>query len=385
MVRDLEVQIDNALVPVDFHVLDIKLNWNSSLLLGREFLSAAGAVCNKQTNQLCLTLIDPPVHYDPIPFIKPQTSSRRSDDPGLIAACHCWLEYETEYSTSIETHTTTSIDITNQKSIDNHIEESIDSGPDDWENDYYNPTLAEHSARPSTRATPHRKKIDEDYEEERATVYKASTDIAYYPSINDGVDRAQEGNYSIGSWADDNYHESYAVETSIHEPGEDEPHEGFKTEELLNHRERLDTDSLFTEACGRGTRFYCPFTRANRPSIDTRVPPSIDIRSQPPLTVREKAKQNNNYLTPDGFGIFRDLDGYAKSVDGHALQRNIPEHQQRVANEFYNTDGEVDDHFKPKYRQHTRPSIDIGDPTSIDRRLEFGRRAYDRDGTRRFH
>ena len=37
--RDLEVQIDNAQVPVDFHVLDIKLNWNSSLLLGRAFLS----------------------------------------------------------------------------------------------------------------------------------------------------------------------------------------------------------------------------------------------------------------------------------------------------------------------------------------------------------
>ncbi|KAF3567445.1 hypothetical protein DY000_02015449 [Brassica cretica] len=131
-----------------------------------------GAVCNKQTNQLCLTLIDPPVHYNPIPFIKPQTSSRRSDDPRLIAACHCRLEYETEYSTSIETHTPTSIDITNPKSIDNHIEESIDSSSDDWENDYYNPTLAEHSARPSTRATPHREKNDEDYEEERATGYK---------------------------------------------------------------------------------------------------------------------------------------------------------------------------------------------------------------------
>ncbi|KAF2617897.1 hypothetical protein F2Q68_00040134 [Brassica cretica] len=39
MVRDLEVQIGNALVPLDFHVLDIKLNWNSSLLLGRAFLS----------------------------------------------------------------------------------------------------------------------------------------------------------------------------------------------------------------------------------------------------------------------------------------------------------------------------------------------------------
>ena len=66
-------------------------------------------------------------------------------------------------------------------------------------------------------------------------------------------------------------------------------------------------------------------------------------------------------------------------------QRNIPEHQQRVANEFYNTDGGVYDRFKPKYRQHTRPSIDIGDPTSIDRRPEFGKRAYDRDGSRRFH
>ena len=65
--RDLDVQIGNALVPVDFHVLDIKLNWNSSLLLGTAFLSIVGAVCNLQSNQLCLTLIDPHTHYDPIP------------------------------------------------------------------------------------------------------------------------------------------------------------------------------------------------------------------------------------------------------------------------------------------------------------------------------
>ena len=72
IVKDLEVQIGNALVPVDFHVLDIKLNWNSSLLLGRAFLSTVGAVCNLQTNQLCLTLIDPNAHYDPIPVKTPQ-------------------------------------------------------------------------------------------------------------------------------------------------------------------------------------------------------------------------------------------------------------------------------------------------------------------------
>ncbi|KAF3572833.1 hypothetical protein F2Q69_00059459 [Brassica cretica] len=98
IVRDLEVQIGNALVPVDFHVLDIKLNWNSSLPLGRAFLSKVGAVCNLQTNQLCLTLIDPHVHYNPIPVKKPQTTPRRINDPGIIVACHCGAEYETEYS-----------------------------------------------------------------------------------------------------------------------------------------------------------------------------------------------------------------------------------------------------------------------------------------------
>ncbi|KAF3555085.1 hypothetical protein F2Q69_00013720 [Brassica cretica] len=121
---------------------------------------------------------------------------------------------------------------------------------------------------------------------------RASTDISYYTSIDDVVDRAQEGNYSIGSWADDRYHESYAVESAIHERG---------------------AENLFMQ------------------------------------------------------------------------RRNIPEHQQRVTSEFYSTSGGVDDHFKPKYRQHTRPSIDIGDLTSIDRRPEFGKRAYDHDGSRRFH
>ncbi|KAF3583562.1 hypothetical protein F2Q69_00029337 [Brassica cretica] len=127
IVRDLEVQIGNALVPVDFHVLDIKLNWNFSLLLGRAFLSTVGAVCNLQTNHLCLTLIDPNTHYDHIPVKKPQMSSRRINDPGIIAACHCGAEYETEYSASIETYTATSIDSGHQKSIDIPHEESVDS------------------------------------------------------------------------------------------------------------------------------------------------------------------------------------------------------------------------------------------------------------------
>ncbi|KAF3542376.1 hypothetical protein DY000_02008270 [Brassica cretica] len=164
IVRDLEVQIGNALVPVDLHVLDIKLNWNSSLLLGRAFLSTVEALCNLQTNQLCLTLINPNAHYDPIPVKKPQMSSRRINDPGIIAACHCGVEYETKYSVSIETHTAMSINSGNQKWTDNSQDESVDSRPDDWENDYYNPTIAAY-----TRQNMHTEEYDEDYEDERAT------------------------------------------------------------------------------------------------------------------------------------------------------------------------------------------------------------------------
>ena len=210
-----------------------------------------------QTHQLCLTLIDPHVYFNPIPVMKPRASSRRIDNPGLIAACHYGAEYETDYSASIETHSATSIDSANKKSMDIPKEESVDSSPGDWENDYYNPTLAAH-----TRDTFHTEEYDEDYKEERAIEYRAildeedrilhhsswkrnapsidrtistsidthpyqtsqqraSTDIAYYLSIDTRVDRPREGDYSIGNWADDHHHESYAIETAIHEPGAD--------------------------------------------------------------------------------------------------------------------------------------------------------------------
>ncbi|KAF2569339.1 hypothetical protein F2Q68_00025657 [Brassica cretica] len=82
---------------------------------------------------------------------KPQTSSRRINDPGIIAACHCGAEYETEYSASIETYTATSIDNAHQQSTDKPGEESVDISQDDWENDCYNPIMAVNDATPETR------------------------------------------------------------------------------------------------------------------------------------------------------------------------------------------------------------------------------------------
>ena len=334
--KDLEVQIGNALVPVDFHVLDIKLNWNSSLLLGRAFLSTVGAVCNLHTNQLCLTLIDPDTQYDPIPVKKSQTLSRRINDPGIIAACHCEVEYETDYSASMKTHTATSIDSCRQISTERRHEESDDSRPYDWENDCYNPAIATY-----TRQNLPTEVYDEDYEEERATEYiamineenkllhhsswkrhvpsidetsspsintqphwrnkkRASTDTAYYKSVDTDVNRAREGNYSIGSWADEYHHENFAVETATYAPEAYKLQDSFADEELLNMQRRDDTDQIQAEAAWEKTRFSQSIDTRHQQLIDTRDPQSININNTtstdnhpiPKTTVNEKDKSD---------------------------------------------------------------------------------------------
>ncbi|KAF2602796.1 hypothetical protein F2Q70_00025966 [Brassica cretica] len=344
IVRDLEVQIGNALVPVDFHVFDIKLNWNSSLLLGKAFLSTVGAVCNLQTNQLCLTLIDPNVNYDLIPVKKPQTISRRINDPGIIAGCHCGDEYETEYSESIETHTATSIAISNQKSTDIPHDKSVDSNPNEWENDYYNPTIDAY-----TRQNMHTDEYDEDYEEERAIEYRAildeedkllhhsswkrtapsidrtswpsidtqprqrcrkgaSTDTAYYKSIHTDCNRVRDGDYSFGSWADEHHHESFAVETATYTPGADKLQDSFTDEELLNMQKRDDTDQIQAEVAWErtqsiDTRHQPSINKLTQQSIDINNTTSIDNHSIPKTTVKREdqiPRQLFDYIMVEG-------------------------------------------------------------------------------------
>lgn len=143
-------------------------------------------------------------------------------------------------------------------------------------------------------------------------------------------------------------------------------------------------------------------------NVDRNPPTSLNIRPIPKSTVSETAKFDKHYLTPDEFEIFRDPDGYARAIDGHALhvsrediadilqtanradnlfmqQHNTPENQEKVTKEFYGTAGGIENHFKQRYRHPTRPWIDVDVPTSVDRRPEFGRRAFDFFGTRRFY
>ncbi|KAF3589846.1 hypothetical protein F2Q69_00029535 [Brassica cretica] len=178
---------------------------------------------------MCLTPIEPNAHYDPIPVKKPHMSSRRINDPGIIAACHCGVEYEIEYSASIETHTTTSIDSANQKSTDNPHDESEDTllHHSSWKR---NAPSIDIPGSPLIDTQPHQRNRK-----------RASTDITNYSSIDAEVNRVREGDYSIGIWTNDHHHESYVVETTIYEPGADELHEGFTYEELLNMQRRDET------------------------------------------------------------------------------------------------------------------------------------------------
>ncbi|KAF2540933.1 hypothetical protein F2Q68_00031154 [Brassica cretica] len=167
IIRDLEVQIGNALVPVDFHVMDIKLNWNSSFLLGRAFLAIVGAVCDMNTNRLCLTLIDPDVHYDLVRVVRQQVNVvELGNNLGYIAACHCGAEYETEYSESIDTHTITSID-SNVSSSMNAIPRRS-TGCSRWVDSGFHESFAVETVILSSNEDP-TEEYDEDYWKERAT------------------------------------------------------------------------------------------------------------------------------------------------------------------------------------------------------------------------
>ncbi|KAF2538177.1 hypothetical protein F2Q70_00003131 [Brassica cretica] len=342
---------------------------------------------------------------------------------------HCGAEYETDYSGSIDTHPFTSIDSDHTKLTDAKGDKSVDTCPDEWENDYYNPNIAAY-----TRHNMHTDEYDEDYEEERATEYRAildkedkllhhsswkrnapsidmtiwssidtqpqqrcrkraSTDTAYYKSIDTAVHCAQEGDYSIGSWEDEHHHESFAVETATYAPGAYKLQDSFTDEELLNMQRCDETDQIQAEAAWERTRFSHPIDREIHPSIDTRHQQSINTRDQqsidnnnatsidnrpiPKTTVSEKDKLDNQYLTPDEICIFRDPDGYAKAIDGRTLHK--------ATKEFYDTAGGIDNGFIQQSHHTTQPSIDVDVPTSVDRQPEFGKRAYDLYGNMKFY
>ncbi|KAF3508730.1 hypothetical protein F2Q69_00003498 [Brassica cretica] len=330
---------------------------------------------------------------------KPQTIPRRINDAGIIVACHCGAQYESDYSKLIDTHPFTLIDASHPKSTHAEDEKFVNTCPNEWGNDYYNPTID-----PYTRRNLPTDEYDEDYEEERATEYRAihdeedkllhhsswkknapsidmtcwpsidiqlqqrcrkraSTDTAYYKSVDTDVNRVRHGDYSIGSWANEHHHGSFEVETIQAEAAWERTH--FSHPINARHQQSIDT----RHQQSINTRHQQSIDTRPQQSINTNNTTLIDNRPMPKTTVSEKDKLDNQYLTPDEFGIFRDLDGYAKEIDGRTLHK--------ASKESYDTAGGIDNGFIQRSRHTTHPSIYVDVSTSVARQLEFGRRAYD--------
>ncbi|KAF3584544.1 hypothetical protein F2Q69_00030001 [Brassica cretica] len=148
-----------------------------------------GAVCDMNTNRLCLILIDPDVHYDPVRVVRQEVNLvELGNDVGYIAACHSGAEYETEFSESIDTLIVSSIDSNESPTTDELYPTSLDGKQP-----------VDHLVLP-----------DQCY-----------PDFAFQQPNNRGRD-----DYSIGSWADSGFHESFAVDTVIPSSNED-PTEEF--------------------------------------------------------------------------------------------------------------------------------------------------------------
>ncbi|KAF8100587.1 hypothetical protein N665_0221s0064 [Sinapis alba] len=112
IVKDVPVQINNTLVPVEFHVMDIQIDWNSSLLLGREFMATVGAICDMKQIRLYISLIDQKEFYEPVKNKNKATLIELSNDAELVATCFCNYEFneESEDGGSINTQPLAPID-----------------------------------------------------------------------------------------------------------------------------------------------------------------------------------------------------------------------------------------------------------------------------------
>ncbi|KAF2545532.1 hypothetical protein F2Q70_00022140 [Brassica cretica] len=341
-------------------------------------MATLGAVCDMNTNRLCLTLINPDVHYDLVRVLRQQVNLvELGNDLGYIAASHCGAEYETEYSESIDTHTSLSIDSNESPMTDEHYPTSLDGNQP-----------VDHFTLP-----------DQCY-----------TDIAFQQPNKKGCD-----DYSIGSWADSGFHESFAVETVIpsfnEDPTEEYDEDYWKERalEIAMHDERYSSHSFNNTSPSSIDRVYsasvdthpypakriyasidttpgisidikaaafekekgnipipsrvtntyirsfapqitCHNTIVEKmnastnksegtsrksirsknpnsaekrlPSIDTPISTSIDSHSKHKLSLFTKKNISFDYgfLTPDEFGIFREPDGHARAMDGRILQ-----------------------------------------------------------------
>ncbi|KAF3609530.1 hypothetical protein DY000_02048676 [Brassica cretica] len=195
-------------------------------------------------------------------------------DLGYIAACYCGAEYETEYSESIDTHTASSFDSNESPTTNEHYPTSLDGKH-----------LVDHFTSP-----------DQFY-----------PDFAFQQPNKKGRD-----DYSIGSWADSGFHESFAVETVIPSSNED------PTEEYDENywKERAIEIAMQDERYSRHS-----FNNTDR--INALRPPPKPLANPPEPTT------NPSDTTPEPMKV-------DEATEGRMLRKRkekIPKNLKREANE----------------------------------------------------
>ncbi|KAF3601734.1 hypothetical protein F2Q69_00035442 [Brassica cretica] len=301
-----------------------------SLLLRRAFMAIVAAVCNMQTNQLCLTLINPDVYYDPVRVINPKTSNT-GVNTGFIAAWHCKAACHCDYEYEYKIKYSRSIDIAIHPPIDSMSRESI------------NIRHASETFALPAQCYPSFKV---------ATQPQTLIDYHYSDTIS------RQGNYFIGNWAENRLHESFAVDTELPEMKSDEYDKDY-------HREKdIEYHSLAMDDRGL---LHTLFASATSTSIDSNIKPSIDDHPTTNLEVQVKDNTNYGYPTPDEFGIFRDSEGQSRVMDGHILHISNEDIAEIIA-----MNG-CSNFYIPKNRSDDLPSIDDAEAPSIDGHFESRR------------
>ncbi|KAF2611788.1 hypothetical protein F2Q70_00010575 [Brassica cretica] len=234
----------------------------------------------------------------------------------------------------------------------------------------------------------HTDEYDEDFEDERAIEYRAIIEeegkLLHHSSWK------RNANRSTGQ-------ASHRSTLSLNNNAESEHRPTLPTTNrstLSSTMCEMETTRLVVGQMNT-TRRALSIDKHPQQSIDINNTTSIDNHPILKTTVSEKVKLDNQYLTPDEFGIFRDSNGFAKAIDGctlHVSREDIADilqttngvdnmfmHQRskhKTTKEFNDTAGGIDNSFNQQSRHTTHPSINTDAPT-IARQPEFSRRAYD--------
>ncbi|KAF2591919.1 hypothetical protein F2Q70_00038509 [Brassica cretica] len=102
---------------------------------------------------------------------------------------------------------------------------------------------------------------------------------------------------------------------------------------------------------------------------------------------RDEADQQRAEAIGERTHLSHPIDRSQPNIDRQqpAVDRQQPSIIDRHPSKTKIHSGGIDNRFRQKNRHHTRPSIDVDVLPSIDKRPEFGRRAFDIFGTRKFY